>query len=268
MVHWLGGTAVLVRDAWDRLATGYRMRLQRIKDVRGGYMKKTIVIAVIVVSVIVAVGLIIGRSLFKNEEEAPLETLETEPGYVMQDEFSAFCDGEEWFYVHSKDDIRATAEKYGYEASFEEENVAVENVRMSDLPMRIEYSMLDGDEYSRMSILIVPFLDEFESDVRHTGAELKEKTLSALALLERVTGSSFDNRFYIVKNDELLDNELDSSYESVLSGEAQIRFSLRYSDGTYWTLYSTYYGNHVRFEVLRFFDPQYYSDSIVSVDLS
>ena len=233
-------------------------------------MKRLIVSVLIALVVITIVfGVITGISFFNNQKT----TSEKPKNDAKQDDTSrvdltSFSNGEDWFFVTQKEDLTNVAQKYNCTLTADETTVLVNDVKVYETAMQFDYISKDEEEeFEKLVAVIPPFLDEYQEDIRHTGAELKEKTQSVILLLEKITGAEIGDAFYVISDGELLDNQQDASYESVLAGEATVYLSIRYKDGTYWALYSTFYENHVRFELTRYYDPVVYSDSIVNVEV-
>lgn len=221
-------------------------------------MKKTIIfISLATLCVIIVFGVITGVSFFKNRTQDESETTED------------FVVGEDLFFAYTMDELTGMAEEYNLEVESEESVVFLKNAVVDDITMLISYYFDDEKNSKQMIAYIVPFMDEFQDNNSeipgHTGRELKEKVESVIACLEDITETKIGNEFYIMSAETTLDNSLDASFEKIMSGEAQLHFSLRYHDGTYWCLYSTFYEGHVRFELMRCFDPEMYADSITNI---
>lgn len=223
-------------------------------------MKKVILFTLAaLLCVVIVFGVITGVSFFKNRNQV---TPDTERDSKT---------GEDLFFAYTLDDINELAKKYNLEVGSEESVIFLNDAVVDDITMLISYYLDDEKDTKQMIAYIVPFMDEFQDNQSekpsHTGSELKEKVESVISCLESIVGTEIGNEFYIMAGEEVFDNSQDASFEKIMSGEAQLYFSLRYYDGTYWCLYSTFYEGHVRFELMRCFNPEMYANSMTNISM-
>ena len=240
------------------------MRIRWFKKVRGDLLKRIIIFTLIaLLGVIIVFGTITGVSYFKDRSSGNNQ----DSGNFEDADY--YNEGGDLFYAYTSEDVEALAKKYNLEIDSEESIVYLPDAKVNNITMLISYNMDDENNSTQMIAYMVPFIDDFEEKAdgvaSHTGSELKEKIKEIISCLEKITTVTINENFYIISDEKLLDNASETSYEKILSGEAVLHMSLRDNNGAYWCLYSTFYEDHVRFEILRCFDPEMYADSITNV---
>lgn len=234
-------------------------------------MKKKILI---IVSVVVLVAIVVGSIIFLPKLFNKNSNSESSAGNNISVNKEDLKSGSEMLHIGSIAEIKPYAEAYGFSLTTYEEDdkITVNDAVCCDIPLQINYLPGENeDDLYQVEVYYIPFSSEYRDiespKFTHSGDDLKGEIEKFFKMIEYAFNVNVNGQYFIISNEgELLDNNSNAAYDSLISGNAVIDFTLRDSNGYYWILSSGLSEEGlVYFNFTNYFDLYIYSENIAHV---